>query len=158
MKKKLIAGLVVFTAGFIAAFILMGYYNSWQSERDDDTDALETSLRPTTPVPPNGPIPSLSLDAFVDGADGYNLHFVTENFTFTPGLIGEASSPNTGYATVYINGRKQARVYDSWHHVSYDALAKGQNTVEVVLTANDHTQWAVGENPLQDSVMLEKID
>lgn len=158
MKKKLIASIVVFIAGFIAAFILMGYYNSWQDTEGADAQTSDSTVRPVTAVPEHGPVPSITLEAFVDDLDGYNLHFVTENFTFTPGLIGEGSTPNTGYATVYINGMRQARVYNTWYHIGYDALVQGQNTIEVVLTTNDHTDWVVNDSPIQDAVILERTE
>ena len=157
MKRKAIAGVIVFVAGFIAAFLLMGYYNTWTEQRNAEESLPASDIRPTAAVPDNAPMPSVSIDAFVDSADGYNLNLVTNNFIFSPGLVGEGRTPSTGYAMVYINDRPHARVYAPWHHISLDDLAQGQNTIEVYLMSNDHAEWVADGEPIMDAVMLEKV-
>lgn len=157
MKKKFIAGVVVFVAGFIAAFALMAYYNAWMEKRALPDEVPVSDIRPTAAVPEGGPVPSVSIEAFVDDSEGYNLRLVTENFTFSPGLLGEVDSPNTGYATLYINERKHARIYGEWYHIGYNDLANGQNTVEIILTTNNHALWTAQDVEIADTVILEKI-
>lgn len=156
MKKSVTAGAIVFVAGFIVALLLMGYFGS--SGAAEEEVLLPTSeLIAKTNVPDGAPAPQISVSALVDSVDGFNLSLETKNFTMTPGLVGDTSTPNTGYVTVYINKKKVSRLYGDWYHVDLDQLSYGQNTVEVVLTANDHTQWAVANEVISDAVIVEKV-
>lgn len=155
MMKRFVAGLLVFVAGFIAAFLLMSYYSSWQAE--EETDVPLSPIRVTTEVPAGAPTPTLELAVMVDGTDGYNVNVKTTNFTFTPGLVGESVGSNTGYATLYVNGRLKERLYGPWIHVGYEDLSNGLNTIDVVLVANDGAEWAVNGEIISSSAVLEKV-
>ena len=82
-------------------------------------------------------VPTVSFTLTKDGAnDGWNLHILTTNFTFTPQNENTAPVANEGHAHLYIDG-KLSVVYGPWYHV--DALAPGEHTVTVSLNANDHS-------------------
>ncbi|MHA7775548.1 hypothetical protein [Roseibium sp. M-1] len=102
------------------------------------------------PAGPNAPTLDISLEP--DPVSGWNLHILTENFTFAPAHAGLADVPGEGHAHIYVNGEKVARVYGPWFHVP--ALPKGAAMVEVTLNANDHSTLAIDGDVLKKSVMI----
>jgi len=156
MRKEYMAGILVFCAGFIAAFVLIGYYEALRN--DDEADMLPRSLlHAVTDVPADTIAPTLALEVEVDPTDGFNIHLVTQDFTFSPQSVGGPSTPNVGHANLYINGQKVARVYGSWYHVSEDMLSYGQNTIEVRLAADDHTEWAANGEIIKSAAVVERV-
>lgn len=97
--------------------------------------------------------PTLSVVILEDPASGYNLHIMTENFTFSPENASLDHIEGEGHAHVYINGVKLGRFYGPWVHL--DNLPEGEVTVEVTLNANDHRALAVGEDALSQSVTIQ---
>ena len=102
---------------------------------------------------PAGPgAPALEISLEPDPVSGWNLHIVTDNFTFAPDRAGLAHTPGEGHAHVYVNGEKVARVYGPWFHLP--ALPEGRSLVEVTLNANDHSALAVDGKALKASVTV----
>lgn len=97
--------------------------------------------------------PTLSVMLHEDPASGWNLHIMTENFTFSPEHASLAHIEGEGHAHVYINGVKLGRFYGPWVHL--DNLPEGEVTVEVTLNANDHRALAVGDTPLSQTLMIQ---
>lgn len=95
--------------------------------------------------------PALTISVTPDPASGYNLHLMTENFTFAPEHASQDHVPGEGHAHVYVNGEKIGRLYGGWMHLSAlpaDAL------VEVTLNTNDHRMLAVDNQPLKAAVTV----
>lgn len=78
---------------------------------------------------------------------GWNLHIMTEDFTFAPQNASRANSEGEGHAHVYADGHKLARVYGDWFHIA--DLDAGEVEIKVALYANDHSVLALGETPLE---------
>jgi hypothetical protein len=97
--------------------------------------------------------PTLSLMILEDPAVGYNLHIVTENFTFSPENASLDHVEGEGHAHVYINGVKLGRFYGPWVHL--DNLPDGQVAVAVTLNANDHRELAVGDTALRQTLTIQ---
>lgn len=95
--------------------------------------------------------PSLEISLSPDPASGYNLHVMTENFTFAPEHASKDHVPGEGHAHVYVNGEKIGRLYGAWMHLS---SLPANATVDVTLNTNDHRMLAVGSQPLKASVTL----
>ena len=96
---------------------------------------------------PEGPnAPNLEIEVVKDTVGGWNLHIIVENFEFAPQNVNEAHVAKEGHAHIYINGKKLARIYAPWFHIS--ALPAGNVEVRVSLNANDHRALSVGEKPL----------
>ena len=96
--------------------------------------------------------PSLEISVTPDPASGYNLHIMTENFTFSPERASLDHVPGEGHAHIYVNGQKIARHYGAWFHLT--SLPKGAAKVEVTLNTNDHRVLAVGTEPLKAAVTV----
>lgn len=107
----------------------------------------------TLSLPPSATAPTLSVLVSEDPMAGYNLHIMTENFTFSPGNASQDHVDGEGHAHVYINGVKLGRFYGPWVHL--DHLPEGEVTVEVTLNANDHRALAVGDTPLSQTVTIQ---
>lgn len=98
-------------------------------------------------------VPTLAVMVHEDPAAGWNLHIMTENFTFSPQNASLAHVAGEGHAHIYINDVKLGRIYGPWVHL--DALPDGEVTVEVTLNANDHRPLAVGDALLRQSVTIQ---
>ncbi len=97
--------------------------------------------------------PTLSVMILEDPASGYNLHIMTENFTFSPGNASLDHIDGEGHAHVYINGVKLGRFYGPWVHL--DNLPEGEVTVDVTLNAHDHKELAVGDTALRQTLTIQ---
>lgn len=85
--------------------------------------------------------PTVAIAVNPDPMAGYNLHVMTDNFSFSPQNASGDNVTGQGHAHVYINGKKLGRLYGNWMHI--DALPKGTVEIEVTLNANDHSPLAV---------------
>ena len=91
-------------------------------------------------------IPEIKLEVIKDTASGWNLHLITENFTFTPENIDQAVDKPEGHAHVYVDGKKISRIYGSWFHLT--GLTPGPHTVRVSLNGNDHSEFVLNDKPI----------
>ncbi len=96
--------------------------------------------------------PSLDVAITPDPVSGWNLHLLVQNFRFAPEHASSPHIPGEGHAHVYVNGTKIARLYGPWLHIP--DLPAGDNEVTVTLTANDHSQLAVGDKPLRQTMTV----
>ena len=96
--------------------------------------------------------PSLDVAIAPDPVSGWNLHLLVQNFRFAPEHASSPHIPGEGHAHVYVNGTKIARLYGPWLHIA--DLPAGDNEVTVTLTANDHSQLAVGDKPLRQTMTV----
>ncbi|MEU4515489.1 hypothetical protein AB0G05_38845 [Nonomuraea wenchangensis] len=99
--------------------------------------------------------PSVRLEVRPDSESGWNLHLVTDRFTFTPDSVGGAALPGTGHAHLYLDGKKIARLYAPWHHLAAEAVPAGTHTLTVRLSADDHTLWSSAGKPVESSATIE---
>ncbi|QYC44283.1 hypothetical protein Nocox_33565 [Nonomuraea coxensis DSM 45129] len=99
--------------------------------------------------------PSVRLEMRPDSESGWNLHLVTDRFTFTPDSVGGAALPGTGHAHLYLDGKKIARLYAPWHHLAAEAVPAGTHTLTVRLSADDHTLWSSAGKPVESSATIE---
>ena len=83
-------------------------------------------------------IPSIKINVTKDTHSGWNLQIITENFKFTPESVNKTNRPGEGHAHLYIDGKKVARIYDHWHHISH--LKVGMHRIEVTLNTNKHEE------------------
>lgn len=96
--------------------------------------------------------PRLDVAIAPDPVSGWNLHLLVQNFRFAPEHASSPHIPGEGHAHVYVNGTKIARLYGPWLHIA--DLPAGDNEVIVTLTANNHSQLAVGDKPLRQAMTV----
>ena len=87
--------------------------------------------------------PTVSVQAFADTIDGYNLQISVENFAFSPENTGTETDTVEGHAHLYVNGVKIGRVYGEWVHLPSKYLRSGVNEIRVTLNDNMHNDWGV---------------
>lgn len=85
--------------------------------------------------------PSVQLMVTEDSVSGWNVHILTENFTFTPENVNGTNILSEGHAHLYVDGEKVARVYGNYFH--YPENFDGSKEFMVTLNANDHSEYAV---------------
>lgn len=118
-----------------------------------DHGNMDHSAMHDTPVDvPAADAPGLSVMITPDPMAGYNLHVMTENFTFSPERASLANVTGEGHAHVYINGEKLGRLYNPWMHLA--GLPKGEVEVMVTLNTNDHRPLAVNGTPVSALQMI----
>jgi len=103
-------------------------------------------------LPAGTDAPRLDVAMIPDPVSGWNLQLMVQNFRFAPEHASSAHVPGEGHAHVYVNGTKIARLYGPWFHIA--ELPSGDNEVTVTLTANDHSQLAVGDKPLRQTMTV----
>ena len=99
------------------------------------------------------PVPEIMVHAQKDSMGGWNLHLMTKNFKFAPEKAGADHVSGEGHAHLYVNGKKVARVYDEWFHIS---LVKGVNKIKVTLNSNDHQDLYVNGEPVAFELELNE--
>ena len=106
-------------------------------------------------VDPELPIPSVMLEVTKDMMWWYNVHVMTDHFTFTPELA-TVNGPiaNEWHAHLYVNDVKVARVYSEWLHISDDSFVVGENTVRITLNSNNHSDWTKDGEVIGDEVVV----
>jgi len=104
-------------------------------------------------LPEDDNAPSVTITVTPDAVSGWNLHIETTNFRFAPENASTSHVQGEGHAHIYINGQKVARHYGAWYHIA--KLPGGTNTVEVVLSANDHRVLSMGETPVMANVVVD---
>lgn len=153
----LIAGIGI---GYFANSLLISPEKTVTNE--DDVDMEMDMSAPTMhthtmlEVDQSKPIPALEIEALKDVKDGYNIHLITKNYTFTPETVNTDPESNTGHAHIYVNDVKVARLYGEWFNLSGADLSEGENVVQVTLNANDHSEWVIDGQHISDEVTLVK--
>lgn len=100
-------------------------------------------------------IPKLEkVELFKDPMSGWNLHFETKKFKFTPENASSKHVPGSGHAHLMINGNKVARVYSNWYHIPQ--LDYPIKELEITLNSNSHSIMSINEKPI--SVKLIDIE
>lgn len=95
------------------------------------------------------PHPTVSLTVTEDPRAGWNVRVETTGYTFAP---EKASTMETesgeGHAHLYVDGRKVTRLYGEWYHFG-GVLATGEHDFRVELSANDHSTYLAGGQPIE---------
>lgn len=138
----------VLSFGIVFIAMLLVYTNAAESAylAAQETAAQTIHVAALQEVAPDQPQPKLALDVHEDMHGGWNVRLVTRNFNFTPEECGQGHIDGHGHAHLYLNGEKVARLYGPWYHVT--SLPKGKHEFKVVLTSNEHAEYAVDGIPL----------
>ena len=98
------------------------------------------------------PVPEISINVEEDKKSGYNLFLTTQNFTFNPDNASSEHVDGEGHAHLYINGKKNTRLYSKAYYLG--DFEKGIYTIVVELSSNDHSVLSKNGNPIQASFEL----
>ncbi len=101
---------------------------------------------------PKSELPGIWMDIKPDAVGGYNIHFNTVNFKFTPDHLNLEHTMGEGYAQLYLNGEKISRVYGDYYYI--DPKEPGNYEVMVTLNSNDHFEYCIRGTPISSSENL----
>jgi hypothetical protein len=140
---------------FVLLFVVLAYpYQKLsQNAYEESMARMAKEAHPRYEVPAGEAVPSVMLHASKDLNGGWNIHLMTENFTFTPENSGNQDVPAEGHAHLFLNGKKIARVYGNWFHAS---IPKGKNKLKVNLTTNSHKDYYSNGKPIEHEVEIDE--
>jgi hypothetical protein len=95
--------------------------------------------------------PTVELMVEKDRKSGWNVSLVTTNFAFAPDKVNTTHLEGEGHAHLYVDGQKQ-RIYCPFIHL--DGLEPGRHTLRVTLNGNDHREYAVKGQIVEDTVVI----
>lgn len=140
---------------FIIFFAVMAFFYDKLAYR---TYVLKNEERiknahPTYEVPSGVLAPEVQIEPKMDSMGGWNLHFKTKNFTFSPENAGGADAGNSGHAHLYVDGEKVARVYGEWFHLN---VPEGHHVIKISLTTNSHKDFSYEGREISHSVEVHE--
>ena len=94
-------------------------------------------------IPEGEPVPTVTLAVQPDLVSGWNVKVATNNFRFAPEELENPGDWNAGHAHLYLDGKKVARLYGSWFHLT--GLEPGIRQLRVTLNTNDHRDLKAGD-------------
>jgi len=97
-------------------------------------------------------IPKVDVEATADAKDGWNIKVITENFVFTPENVNGDSVQGEGHAHLYLDGKKIARLYGPWYHLT--GVAAGHHLIRVTLNANNHSELAIDDESIAAEIEI----
>ena len=105
--------------------------------------------------PSDIPAPDITMDLQPDPASGHNLFVTTAGFRMTPEDVNGPMTPAAGHGHLFVNGENIGRLYGNALHLI--DLPKGEVTIHMYLSANDHKVWIIDEEPLfiEKTFMIE---
>ncbi len=116
---------------------------------DAATDEATSDRSPTIAAPEDM---SVQIVATPDAGSGVNIELVTTGFTFAPRNVNGDHVDGEGHAHVYVDGVKITRLYGPYYHLSN--LDPGERAISVILNANTHQEYAIGDEILEASTMV----
>lgn len=152
MKREYIFAAVALVFGVCGGFGLAQVTSS----SDSNDSAEHSSEEESTHAHDHGmyevsseEAPSVQLIVEEDAKSGWNVHIMTENFTFAPEHVNGENVLGEGHAHLYVDGEK-TRVYGNYFH--YPETFDGTKTFRVTLNANDHSEYAVDGEVIEAAV------
>ncbi len=107
----------------------------------------------TLAIPPGQPVPTITLKVSADAMEGVNVQVQVTNFQFAPERVNTTSLTTEGHAHIYVDGKKVARLYGTWYHLTN--LKPGQRKITVSLNANGHEQLTYEGKPIEASQVIQ---
>lgn len=139
---------------FVILFAVLAFpYQRLSKKTFEESIAKAKASQSIYEVPAGTPAPSIRMHASKDPKGGWNLHLMTENFTFTPENAGAPDRPGEGHGHVFVNGKKAYRVYGPWFHL---VVPEGKNRVRVNLTTNSHKDYFSQGRPVEYTLDLDE--
>lgn len=125
---------------FVILFVAMAVPYQYLANKAFARSQAELSkmAHPKFEITDGARVPTIMLHPYRDSMGGWNIHIMTTNFKFSPENAGKEDVLGEGHAHLFVNGKKVARVYGEWVHLT---LGKGQNKLKVNLTTNSHKDY-----------------
>jgi hypothetical protein len=102
-------------------------------------------------VPAGMAVPAISIDVAADPSSGQNLSIDLTNFTVTPENASGDPIDGEGHLHLYVDGVRVMRFYNTWLYLD---LEPGDHTVEVEVSANNHSAYLVEGAPIRGAANI----
>lgn len=99
------------------------------------------------------PVPAISIEVSEDPKSGHNVAIDVTNFTITPANVNTDHVDGEGHLHLYVDGERQGRLYGLDTHIS--GLKAGTHEIMVELSANDHSVYMNGDEPIAAVATVE---
>jgi ribosomal protein L31 len=96
--------------------------------------------------------PTIDISISEDPKSGWNLFADVGDFTFSAENVGGAAVDGEGHLHLSIDGARVTRLYGPWWHIS--GLEAGDHEITVEVSANDHSAYGAGGEPVIASTTL----
>lgn len=103
-------------------------------------------------VPDAMAVPEITIELTADPSSGQNLHVTLANFIVAPERASTDPVDGEGHMHLYVDGERVMRFYNQWLHLD---LEPGSHTVMVELSANNHSAYLRGGDPIRAAVDIE---
>lgn len=98
------------------------------------------------------PIPAVDIELTeTDVAGTFVIAVSLENFTITEENVDQDPIDNEGHMHLYVDGERVERFFDLEHEV---VVYEGEHLVEVELSANNHSAYAIDGEPIRASATV----
>ncbi|MFD5555898.1 hypothetical protein ACFWIA_18915 [Streptomyces sp. NPDC127068] len=96
--------------------------------------------------------PDVRIAVRPGAAENWDVRLTVTNFRFSAERSGTGSAATTGrgYAVLYLEGRRLARLHQPRYRLSAASLGRGTHELTVRLHADDGTVWAVDGQAVED--------
>jgi hypothetical protein len=153
MNKVLIFIIIILLGVIATPYILTHSSTAQQTDMPPGMVMKSFDLGSTMASSSPAAIPTIAVDIKKDSLDGWDLHVITTNYTWTPENINQAPIANQGHAHLYIDG-KLIVLLGPWYHIDSALLAPGRHVITVSLNANDHSVFSVNGQNIQATQTL----
>ena len=102
-------------------------------------------------VPDGMAVPQIEISVTPDPKAGQNLQVTLTDFAISPENASSDPVDGEGHLHLYIDGERKGRFYNEWMHLS---LEPGEHMVEVEVSANNHSAYAVDGEPIRAMAMV----
>ncbi len=100
-------------------------------------------------VPEGMEVPTVEIEVTEDAMAGYNVFVEVENFEIAPERASSEPVDGQGHLHLYIDGKRTQRFYNTALHL--DGLEAGEHTIEVEVSANNHSAYAIDGEAIRAS-------
>ncbi|MFD7551741.1 hypothetical protein ACFV0R_25130 [Streptomyces sp. NPDC059578] len=94
--------------------------------------------------------PGVRIAVRPGAAENWDVRLTVTNFRFSAERGGSAATTGRGYAVLYLEGRRLARLHQPGYRLSAASLGRGTHELTVRLHADDGTAWAVDGQAVED--------
>lgn len=155
IHRSLVMRTLFASVNFVLLFALLffPYEKLSQKAHTEAVAQHKAHQHPQFEIPAGAAVPEVKIHAMADKNGGWNLHIATTNFVFAPHKSGSEDLIGEGHAHLFVNGKKVARVYGEWYHLS---LPSGKVKVKVTLNSNTHMDYTYQGKPIVAEVELNE--
>ncbi|WP_406351036.1 hypothetical protein [Streptomyces sp. NBC_00658] len=95
--------------------------------------------------------PEVAIEVQPDTDGGWDVRLTVQHFRFSPAGTRSKAVAGRGIALLYLDGRSISTLRTAEYHLPGDLVPRGTHQVTARLYADDHTVWAVDDEPVEST-------